>query len=342
MSSNPIRLKYLFEKYLQNACNKKELEEFWQLLAQLSENDLISGEMMSFWDKVPPEYQPSREADKEKIYASVFERAAAQQINYNKLHQKNHRPIVRLLQVAAVLLICLALGWWQWEKQAHRKPPQMAINKKKAPLHQVISLPDGSTAILNGNSKLDYPPSFSGNSRNVYLTGEAYFEVQQQAGKPFVVHTGRFVTTVLGTTFNIKAYPEDPDLAVTVTSGKVRVSDDTKMLGTLLENDYMVVNKESGQAAQQKINAQQATAWRKQGLFFKNVTLGEAMAILSDNYDVKILFRNQALQHCRFTGTFLSNNGLDQVLDVITVVTDTRWKEEGGIIWLEGKGCAGK
>mgnify|MGYP001553798719 CR=1 FL=1 len=342
MSSNPVRLKYLFDKYLQHACNKKELEEFWQLMSQLSENDLVSGEMMSLWDKMPPEYQPSGEADKEKIYASVFERAAAQQIDYSKLHQKNRWPVKRLLQAAAVLLICLALGWWQRGKQPHQPPPQLTANKEKAPLHQVISLPDGSTAILNGSSKLDYPPAFSGNSREVYLTGEAYFDVRQQAGKPFVVHTGRFATTVLGTTFNIKAHPEDPDLAVTVTSGKVKVSDDAKMLGTLLENDQMVVNRESGQATLQKVNGQQATAWRKQDLFFKNVTLGEAMAILSDDYNVKILFRNPALQRCRFTGTFLSNNGLGQVLDVITVVMDIRWKEEGGIIWLEGTGCAGK
>lgn len=129
-------------------------------MSQLSENDLVSGEMMSLWDKMPPEYQPSGEADKEKIYASVFERAAAQQIDYSKLHQKNRWPVKRLLQAAAVLLICLALGWWQWGKQPHQPPPQIAANKEKAPLHQVISLPDGSTAILNGSSKLDYPPAF--------------------------------------------------------------------------------------------------------------------------------------------------------------------------------------
>lgn len=341
MSSNPIRLKYLFEKYLQHTCNKQELEEFWQLMSQLSENDLISGEMMALWDKMPPAYQPSRKADKEKIYASIFERAAAQQINYKRLHQKNNRPLIRLMQAAAVLFICLALGWWQWGRQVPTTPPQQVVNKKKAPLHQVISLPDGSTAILNSNSKLDFPPVFSGNSREVYLTGEAYFEVQKQSHKPFIVHTGRFATTVLGTKFNIKAHLDDPDFAVTVTNGKVRVSDYKKELGTLVENDQMVVNKASGQATQQVVDGQQVTAWTRQDLFFKNITLEEAMMILGDHYAIKILFRNEALQHCRFTGTFFSDNGLEQILNVITGVTNTKWKKENGIIWVEGKGCTG-
>jgi transmembrane sensor len=211
--------------------------------------------------------------------------------------------------------------------------------KQQTPLHQVISLPDGSTAILNNNSKLDFPPVFSGNSRDVYLTGEAYFDVQKQAHKPFVVHTGRFATTVLGTRFNIKSYLDDLEVAVTVTDGKVRVADDKKDLGTLLKNDQLVVDKESGRAIQQVVNGQQVIAWIKQDLFFKNITLAEAMAILSEHYDVNIQFRNAALQHCRFTGTFLSDNTLEQVLDVITGVTDTRWKKENGTIWLEGRGC---
>ncbi|MET7000471.1 FecR family protein [Chitinophaga defluvii] len=341
MSSNPIRLKYLFEKYLQNTCNKKELEEFWQLMSQLSENDLISGEMMALWDKMPPAYQPSRKADKEKIYASIFERAAAQEINYKMLHQKTSRPLVRLWQAAAVLLICLALGWWQWGRQVSPPPQQVAVTEKKARVHQVISLPDGSTVILNNDSKLDFPPVFSGNSRDVYLTGEAYFEVRKQAHKPFIVHTGRFVTTVLGTRFNIKAQLDDPDFAVTVTNGKVRVSDDKKELGTLLENDQMVVSKASGQATQQVVNGREVIAWTRQDLFFKNITLEAAMMILSDHYNTKILFRNDALQHCRFTGTFFSNNGLEQVLNIITGVTDTEWKKENDTIWIEGKGCTG-
>lgn len=341
MSSNPIRLKYLFEKYLQNNCSKSELSEFWQLMSQLSENDLVSEEMMALWDKIPPEYQPSGKADKEKIYATIRERAAAQQIDYNLLHQKKkNEPVIRLLKVAAVLFVCLALAWWQWG----RKAPQTALlaDHNQGPVRQVISLPDGTTAILNSNSKLDYPPVFSGNNRDVYLTGEAYFDVQEQAGQPFVVHTGKVVTKVLGTRFNIRNYPGEPDVVVTVASGKVQVSGKEKMLGILARNGQLTVNKQSGAAIQREVDVHQVIAWKRQNLFFKNMTLGEAVAVLNDHYGVTILFRNNDLRHCRFTGTFLSDSKLEQVLDVITTVTDIRWEKEKDTIWLDGDGCTGK
>ncbi|GEP96863.1 FecR family protein [Chitinophaga cymbidii] len=342
MSSNPIRLKYLFEKYLQNNCSKSELNEFWQLMSQLSENDLVSEEMLALWDKMPPEYQPSGKADKEKIYASIRERAAAQQIDYNRLHQKKrHKPVIRLLKVAAVLFACLALAWWQRERKAPQTAPLSADHAQR-PVRQVISLPDGTTAILNSNSKLDYPPVFQENSRDVYLTGEAYFDVQEHAGRPFVVHTGKFTTTVLGTRFNIRNYPAEEDVTVTVASGKVQVSEREKMLGILTRNGQIVADKTSGAVIQRQVDVRQVTAWKRQNLFFKNMTLGEAVTVLNDHYDVTILFRNKDLRHCRFTGTFLSDSKLEQVLDVITTVTDIRWEHEKDTIWLDGDGCTGK
>ncbi len=343
MSSNPIRLKYLFEKYLQNNCSKSELDEFWQLMSQLSENDLVSEEMTALWDKMPPEHQPSGRTDKEKIYASIRERAVAQQIDYNRLHQKRlHKPLIRTLKIAAVLFACVALAWWQWGRKERHAAPPLAAGHAPSHVRQVISLPDGTTAILNSDSKLDYPPLFSGNSRDVYLTGEAYFDVQQQPGRPFVVHTGQFATTVLGTRFNIRNYPGEEDVVVTVASGKVKVSGKEKTLGILVRNGQIIANKSSGTALQREVDVRQVTAWKRQNLFFKNMTLGEAVAVLNDHYDVTIRFRNNELRHCRFTGTFLSDNKLEQVLDVITSVTDIRWQREKDTIWLDGNGCTGK
>lgn len=342
MSSNPIRLKYLFEKYLQNNCSKGELTEFWQLMSQLSENDLVSEEMMTLWDKISPEHQPSGKADKEKIYASIRERAATQQPDYNRLHhKKRYQLLIRTLKIAAVLFTCLVLAWWQ-RSGKEQAAPSLAADHAPSPVRQVISLPDGTTAILNSNSKLDYPPIFSGNSRDVYLTGEAYFDVQEQPGQPFIVHTGKFTTTVLGTRFNIRNYPGEQDVIVTVASGKVKVSGEEKMLGILVRNGQIVADKVSGTALQREVDVRQVTAWKRQNLFFKNMTLGEAVAVLNDHYDAQIRFRNEALRHCRFTGTFLSDNKLEQVLDVITAVTDIRWQKENDIIWLDGEGCTGK
>jgi ferric-dicitrate binding protein FerR (iron transport regulator) len=85
---------------------------------------------------------------------------------------------------------------------------------------QLINLPDGSKVVLNANSKLEYPPGFSNNTREVYLDGEAYFDIAHDPGKPFIVHTGSISTRVLGTAFNINAYRSQQFVEVTVTRVK--------------------------------------------------------------------------------------------------------------------------
>src|SRR5690606_2603405 len=77
--------------------------------------------------------------------------------------------------------------------------------------HQLLLLPDGSTVLLNNNSSLDFPQQFTGDTREVILKGEAYFDIKPDASRPFIIHTGKVKTRVLGTAFNIRAYPEEID-----------------------------------------------------------------------------------------------------------------------------------
>lgn len=118
----------------------------------------------------------------------------------------------RWLPAAAVMILLIA-GWWLWHKRTGADAVVAKVENKPLPGAGVINkskfihLPDGSTVLLNEGSKLDFGNDFNTGSRQVVLTGEAYFDIKHDERRPFVVHTGKVYTTVLGTAFNIRAWP---------------------------------------------------------------------------------------------------------------------------------------
>ncbi len=150
--------------------------------------------------------------------------------------------------------------------------------KASISLHQkenrVIFLPDGSTVFLSPGSRLNYPSTFDGmKKREVYLQGQGYFDIKHNASRPFVVHTGKVETTVLGTAFNIKAEKDDKDITVTVTRGKVRVSDHHKVLGVITPQQQIKYNTEKETATLRRVNDNSFLDWKNQDLFIDNLTL---------------------------------------------------------------------
>jgi transmembrane sensor len=103
-----------------------------------------------------------------------------------------------------LVLLCIAGTWWFLQSPVN----ETKLRTKRHYLSK-NTLPDGTTVVLNKKSKLSYPVEFTGSTREVFLTGEAFFDVAHNPSKPFKVHTGVFVTKVLGTAFSIKAYPGD-------------------------------------------------------------------------------------------------------------------------------------
>ena len=137
------------------------------------------------------------------------------------------RPRRRWIAAAGITLIAaLSIGWLVWKEPA---PGSLADSARKEPLlaqkgsRTRAMLPDGTTVWLNAGSKLDYINDFSGNTREVQLEGEAFFDVAKKAGKPFIVHTSNISIRVLGTVFNVKSYPEDKNVETTLYTGHVQV-----------------------------------------------------------------------------------------------------------------------
>ncbi len=346
MSSNPIRLQQLLRKYLDSTCSKAELKELWQLLSELSENDLVADELKALWDKTPATPDNSRLVQKQKHLAKILKKGREQEFDFEKVHRRQNRRWY-ISGIAAVIMLVVAAGLWMlwlgYQKQDNGMAVTEGITDQPVTTHKTLTLPDGTRVTVNLNTKLEYPKEFTGSTREVYLSGEAFFDVTHDSTKPFLVHTGAYTTRVLGTKFNINAYPGNNQITVTVSQGKVQVEDKSSVIKTLLPSDQLVIEKTTGTVAAQKVNAVQVTEWKDEDLVFDNISFEEAAAIITQRFGVTLQFNNEKIKRCRFTSTFFSSNGLDQIMDILTTITNTTWvKEDVRLITINGEGCESK
>ncbi len=278
--------------------------------------------------------------DREQWLGQLFAKVESTIDKSSIITIRPRRTIWRVAAVAAMLLICFTLFWQRNTIQNWFKPIRLTVIQTAANQKREIILSDGSTIRLNAGSELKYSEKFNGAKREVFLTGEAYFDIKHDASKSFIVHTGNLITTVLGTAFNIKANKADQLIVVTVTRGKVSVSDGKRLLGAIIPNQQISYNKENKLHVQTEVLASRVFAWQPAELRFDDITFQEAAKILSERFNVKIIFNNDKIKACRFSGSALSGKNIDQVLKVICAFNNASYvHHRDGSISIDGKGC---
>ncbi len=258
---------------------------------------------------------------KEEMAASIFERIGASQYHEQKVSIFWKTWSVKM--AAAILLIALSVGLIYFS-------PFEATREKVASVHpdnnknRFIRLPDGSTVIVSVGSRLDYPSSFDGLAkREVYLEGQAYFDIRHDPDQPFIIHTGVLKTTVLGTAFNIRAWSFEDNVAVTVTRGKVKVGDElADSLGVVLAAQQLTYNKKKARAIQQTVTTEEVLVWKNEDLLLEDVTVAEAVELLGERFGVDIICEDDVVASQRFTTTFLKDEPLEQILNSIATFND--------------------
>ncbi|MEG2339630.1 MAG: FecR domain-containing protein [Odoribacter sp.] len=180
----------------------------------------------------------------------------------------------------------------------------------------VMVLSDGSRVWLNSETEMKYPVVFSKDRREVFVTGEAFFEVVKDSTRPFIVCTAKTRTTVLGTSFNVMSYQDEQQTEITLVQGAVSV-DAGKDNCRILPGQQVLVNNRSLKMDRREVNASFYTSW-KDGLFdFDNMPLSELVAKLERWYDVDFFFMSRDAAERRFTGAIKRNNTLQFMLDFI-------------------------
>ena len=177
-----------------------------------------------------------------------------------------------------------------------------------------LQLPDGTQVWLNNASSIRYPSSFSGSTRTVELTGQAYFDVAKDANRPFLVKAGTLSVDVLGTRFDLSAYSDEPEVLTTLVQGKIKVERNGQR--SVLEPGQQVAATGDGGWKVKSVNTEAVTAWRD-GLFnFDNADLHTVLRQLARWYDLEVEFHG-AIPEKRLQGQMQRSLTLNQVLEIL-------------------------
>jgi transmembrane sensor len=332
------QVKQLFLHYIKNRDTREEAERVISMIN--------AGGYEEEWEAAMREAEPTDPATEntdENDFPELDTALLYKRINSKVLSKENRLPYRWMAYAAAVLLLLGAAFFFNKPVDRKNKVLQNTAGLKPVAhpgLRKWIKLPDGTSVQLNVDSKLDYPETFDGKTnREVTLSGEAYFDVKRDVEHPFVIHTANLKTTVLGTAFNISAYPSAKTITVTVTRGKVMVQDASKTLAVLIPNQQMTWNAGSAIAQKHLINAEDVIAWKVQDLIMDDVSLQQAADMIASRYKIKVIFKNNKVKDCRFTAAFLNRNQLRQVITVLTDITNASYDLKGNTLYIDGPGC---
>jgi ferric-dicitrate binding protein FerR (iron transport regulator) len=309
---------------LTSEATREEANILAQWLAASDENRQVFEHMQQIWEERDPEPSlPNAEQLSNQIWAKALQADATPRNIYKT---STPSPITYYTRVAAVMLLVIGLPLllFFYSATSVQEPgkTQIVFTEKKSAIGQKlkITLPDGSLAWLNADSKIQYAANFEGNTRTILLEGEGYFEVKKNANKPFIVKSGNVSTTALGTSFNIQAYPEDSTIQVALLTGKVQVK--SPQAGTagiafsLREGNGIHYNKKINQSSKYTVDQDQVMAWKQGILLFDGDSFEEVTSRIRRWYGVEITISGTPPNDWKLTGKF-KNETLTSVLENI-------------------------
>lgn len=285
--------------------------------------------MSSIWDEIeiPPNDNTYRALDRVKN--------TIRQIESKKKRLKMRRV---LLGTAAVIIpILLLLGGYFYISQDVKMIQVITSSNQQ----KQCTLSDGTTILLNSCTKVTYPSEFKDSVRVVTLVGEAYFSVASDAAKPFIVKTKDLSVRVLGTQFNISAYPSDDRTIATLNSGKIQVDIQSEKADSryiLKPNQEIVFNKIDKSVLINTVTGENI-GWKEGSLVFQDATFNDIINTIERRFGVTVEYDKQRFSNMPYTLKFMNNESLEDVLDILQdVVGGFEYKKEDSKITLIKKG----
>ncbi|HEY9543568.1 FecR family protein [Prevotella sp.] len=229
----------------------------------------------------------------------------------------------RIMKYAALFVLPLAMGasvWLLASSYYARSSEMMQCNVGNGTTDSLL-LSDGTRVKLNAGSTIFYPKSFNSyaSKREVYLEGEAHFEVSKDADHPFIVHTGNLSIKVLGTHFNVKAYPNDETITTTLEEGRVQVAG-MNHSEVLEPNEQLLYNRFSGKMRKLLVDSDKYKAWINGDLNFEQAPLRNVLRELGRKYNVEFNVSPSVDMNRTYTMSFKNDERIDEVMTVISKI----------------------
>ncbi|MDP4276474.1 MAG: FecR family protein [Bacteroidota bacterium] len=305
----------LLIKYLRNDLNEAESKQVLAWLQEKEENKeflfgLKEAYMLSRWKELQQQSAVSQGWDE---FSLKIAQASP---------SKRSTLILSVVRYAAVAVIVFGLGFFL-RGFSHQEPVTYNVVKTASGEHSTLILADGTKVRLNENSQLTYPSSFSRHFRKVSLKGEAYFEAAHNKKKPFLVNTSVYTVKVLGTKFNVDAYPDQLYVYTSLKEGKVQILDnsgDSKILSELKPGTQMSFNRRTGEYFVKEVELDEIGDWINGEVVFKRKTLQEIADKLEQKYGYTIDIRNKEISQLTYNIT-IENEPLEEILSDIHYIT---------------------
>ncbi|MEN2416078.1 FecR family protein [Flavobacterium mesophilum] len=265
--------------------------------------------------------------------------------------------------IAASLLFCLMATWYYknylpadnivtYKELIAENSEGLVEQTNNSNNPQIITLSDGSSVLLQPKSKLSYPKIFTGNERKVYLSGEGFFEISKNPKKPFFVYANEIVTKVVGTSFRVKAFSDQPDVEVLVRTGKVKVKSNDLVAQSNQEEVVLLPNQalrffrndlkfnKITNITQDKELVQSAGNIEQLSFEFSDIPVSQIFETIEQAYQVKIDYPKNKLKDCHLT-TSLSDQPLPEKLKIVckSISASTNFEMNGNQIIITSEGC---
>lgn len=255
----------------------------------------------------------------------------------------------RLLWLSSVsfLLVCLLLVWLFSPFTSNSPLKSQVVTKKGS--KTMVKLPDGSSVWINADSRLQYADNFKGKLREVWLDGEAFFDVKKDPAHPFVIHTDKINIRVLGTSFNVKSYPTDQLIETSLIKGRIEVSFNDRPSETIIlrPDEKLTVRKDQSEPIHSGLNAENTpkikldnllrpsehsplveTAWMENKIAFSNCLMSDIALMLERRFDISVEFKSQDVMQYRYTGIF-DDESIDDILKIMKISKPFNYKLNG-------------
>lgn len=313
----------LIVDYLAGSLPDSTMSELKEWIKSSPENENYFLRQCEIWFSAMNHELASR-YDKDKAFGMFKERL---------VRNENRGRNFRWYHVAVVVAIFMisVLSYWLGETNLKNHFERTVV---EAPLgsRTKLYLPDGTLVWLNAGTRMTYSQGFGVDNREVSLEGEGYFDVTKNEEIPFLIRTKELELKVLGTKFNLRDYPEDKEVVVSLLEGKVEL-DNLLNVGDkdILEpNERALLNKQTGKLVKEAVTASNASEWTDGYLFFDEELLPDIVRKLERSYNVKIQLADTALNNFRFYGNFIRKaQTIEEVLDVLSSTGKIEYTKEG-------------
>lgn len=311
----------LITRHLAFQTNADEDEELKEWIAASRENELLFQQLKTIW------LSERRNSTEDHAAAASFAELKAR---LQETAEIPEIPVIgrrnRWLLLAAASVIVIVIGVAGLLKGTHKKNDvYLDITAAPGEIKQ-LNLPDGSLVTLAPGSRLSYPERFGTGNRNVRLQGQAFFKVSKNEHQPFVVITGKVLTEVLGTSFNVTAFDVQEKISVALVEGKVSVKDSAGLFQNILQpgKEWLYDKKTQAISVQDIDPNENVEAWTDRQLYFNNIPLAVAAAQIQAVYGKRLVFTDSAAARCRIWGKFKSES-LVNILETIKMAGNIRY-----------------